>query len=305
MDTISLVALDIDKDKRLDVFLAEKVENYSRTYIKKLIEDGLVLVGGKTKKANYKLNVGDNVSIILPDPVNLEVKAEDIDIDVVYEDDDLLVINKPQGMVVHPAHGNYTGTLVNGLLNRCGGLSGINGVIRPGIVHRIDKDTSGVIVVAKTNEAHMDLSRQLKEHSINRKYIALLEGRLKDESGTVDAPIGRDPKDRKRMAVVSKNGKRAVTHYKAIEFFQANTLIEASLETGRTHQIRVHMAYLGHPVVGDPVYGYKKQRFKLKGQMLHAKILGFMHPRTGEYMEFTAPLPEYFINILEKLKHNI
>jgi len=305
MDTINLDALDIDKDKRLDVFLTERVEGHSRTYIKKLIEDGLVLVGEKTKKANYKLNVGDTVSIILPDPVNLEVKAEDIDIDVIYEDDDLLVINKPQGMVVHPAHGNYSGTLVNGLLSRCEGLSGINGVIRPGIVHRIDKDTSGVIVVAKTNEAHMDLSRQLKEHSINRKYIALLEGRLKEDRGIVDAPIGRDPKDRKRMAVVSKNGKRAVTHYKVIEFFQANTLVEASLETGRTHQIRVHMAYLGHPVVGDLVYGYKKQRFKLKGQMLHAKILGFMHPRSGEYVEFSAPLPEYFVNILEKLKHNI
>lgn len=305
METINIEVSESDRDKRLDVFLSEKVEGYSRTYLKKLIEDGLVMVCRKTKKANYKLSIDDEVLITLPDPVSLEVKAENIDIEVIYEDKDLIIVNKPQGMVVHPAHGNYSGTLVNGLLNRCDGLSGINGVLRPGIVHRIDKDTSGVIVVAKTNEAHMDLSNQLKEHSINRKYIALVEGRLKQDRGTVDAPIGRDPKDRKKMAVVSKNSKNAVTHYKVLELFESNTLIEASLETGRTHQIRVHMAYLGHPVVGDTVYGYKRQKVYQKGQLLHAGLLGFIHPRTKEYMEFTAPLPEYFKKILDILKQNV
>jgi len=302
MKTVDLEALDSDNGKRIDVFLSEKIEEYSRTYFKKLIEDEMVMVDGKPRKANYKLKTGDKIIVTLPDPVELEVKPEDIDINIVYEDDELLVVNKPQGMVVHPAHGNYSGTLVNGLLNRCHGLSGINGVIRPGIVHRIDKDTSGIIVVAKTNEAHIALSQQLKEHSIDRKYIALLEGRLKEESGTVDAPIGRDPVNRKKMAVVSKNGKHAVTHYKVLELFDSNTLIEARLETGRTHQIRVHMAYIGHPVVGDPVYGYKKQRFKLNGQLLHAAFLGFVHPKTQEYMAFTAPLPEHFNKVLDILR---
>jgi len=305
MKTIDLEALDSDNGKRIDVFLSEKIVEYSRTYFKKLIEDEIVMIDGKTRKANYKLKPGDKVVVTLPEPVELEVKPEDIDIDIVYEDDELLVVNKPQGMVVHPAHGNYSGTLVNGLLKRCHGLSGINGVIRPGIVHRIDKDTSGIIVVAKTNEAHMALSLQLKEHSINRKYIALLEGRLKEERGTIDAPIGRDPSNRKRMAVVNKNSKNAVTHYKVLELFDSNTLIEAKLETGRTHQIRVHMAYIGHPVVGDPVYGYKKQRFKLNGQLLHAALLGFIHPKTQEYMEFTAPLPDYFNKVLGILRNNV
>lgn len=305
MKTVDLEAFDSDNGKRIDIFLSEKVEGYSRTYFKKLIEDEMVMVDGKPRKANYKLKTGDKIVVTLPDPVELEVKPEDIDIDIVYEDDELLVVNKPQGMVVHPAHGNYSGTLVNGLLKRCHGLSGINGVIRPGIVHRIDKDTSGIIVVAKTNEAHIALSEQLKEHSIDRKYIALLEGRLKEESGTVDAPIGRDPVNRKKMTVVSKNGKNAVTHYKVLELFDSNTLIEARLETGRTHQIRVHMAYIGHPVVGDPVYGYKKQRFKLNGQLLHAAFLGFVHPKTQEYMAFTAPLPEYFKKVLDILRNKI
>lgn len=305
MRVINLEVLDSDSGKRVDVFLTEKIEGYSRTYFKKLIEDDMVKIDGRAKKANYKLSAGQNLDITLPDPVELEVEPEDIEIDVVYEDDDLLVVNKPQGMVVHPAHGNYSGTLVNGLLKRCDGLSGINGIIRPGIVHRIDKDTSGIIVVAKTNEAHMDLSRQLKEHSINRKYIALLEGRLKEEAGTIDAPIGRDPANRKKMAVVNKNSKNAITHYKVLELFESNTLIEARLETGRTHQIRVHMAHIGHPVVGDPVYGYRKQKFKLNGQLLHAALLGFVHPRTKEYMEFTAPLPGYFQEILDKLRNRI
>lgn len=305
MRTINLEVSDSDSGKRVDVFLTEHIQGYSRTYFKKLIEDEMVKIDGRARKANYKLNAGQKLDITLPDPVELEIEPEDIEIDVVYEDDDLLVVNKPQGMVVHPAHGNYSGTLVNGLLKRCDGLSGINGIIRPGIVHRIDKDTSGIIVVAKTNEAHMDLSRQLKEHSINRKYVALLEGRLKEEKGTVDAPIGRDPANRKKMTVINKNSKNAITHYKVLELFESNTLIEARLETGRTHQIRVHMAHIGHPVVGDPVYGYRKQRFKLNGQLLHAALLGFVHPRTKEYMEFTAPLPRYFQEILNKLRSRI
>ncbi len=296
-----------DQDKRLDSFLSERIEGYSRTYMQKLIEDGSVKVCDKTVKSNYKLRKGDAVTVIIPDPVPLEVEAQDIKLDIVYEDDALVVINKPQGMVVHPAHGNYSGTIVNALLHHCDSLSdynsltGINGVMRPGIVHRIDKDTSGIIVIAKSNEAHLSLSEQLKEHTITRKYLALLEGCLKNDSGTVDAMIGRNPKDRKQMAVVAQSGKRAVTHYRVIERFERHTLIEASLETGRTHQIRVHMAYIGHPVVGDTVYGFKKQRFDTKGQLLHARLLGFAHPLTGEYMEFEAPVPEYFQRILHIL----
>jgi len=305
MEIIELEAMNCDAGKRIDVFLAEKIDGYSRSYLKKVIEDKLVTVCGEVKKANYKLKLGDKIKVLMPSPVNLEIKPEDIDIDVIYEDDVLLVVNKPQGMVVHPAHGNYSGTLVNALLKRCHGLSGINGVIRPGIVHRIDKNTSGVIVVAKTNEAHLDLSQQLKNHTIERKYIALLEGRLKEEAGTIDAPIGRDPLNRKKMAVTSKNSKNAVTHYRVLELFKSNTLIEAKLETGRTHQIRVHMAYIGHPVVGDTVYGYKKQRFKLQGQLLHAALLGFVHPVTKKYMEFTAPLPDHFKKILNTLRNNL
>lgn len=309
MDTKQFSIEEEDIDKRLDSFLSERIEGYSRTYMQKLIEDGSAKVRAKTVKSNYKLKKGDTVEVAIPDPVPLEVEAEDIRLDVVYEDDALIVINKPQGMVVHPAHGNYSGTIVNALLHHCDSLSdynsltGINGVMRPGIVHRIDKDTSGIIVIAKSNEAHLSLSEQLKAHSITRKYLALLEGSLKSQSGTVDAMIGRNPKDRKQMAVVVQNGKRAVTHYQVLETFDGNTLIEASLETGRTHQIRVHMAYIGHPVVGDTVYGFKKQRFDTKGQLLHARVLGFVHPKTGQYMEFEAPVPEYFQRILHILRN--
>lgn len=294
--------------KRLDSFLAEKIEGYSRTYMQKLIEEGSCKVNGKAAKPNLKLRQGDLVEAVVPDPVPLEVEPEEIALDIIYEDNDIIVINKPQGMVVHPAHGNYSGTVVNALLSHCGSLSdynsltGINGVMRPGIVHRIDKDTSGIIVIAKTNEAHLYLSEQLKEHSITRKYAALLEGRLKKERGTVETLIGRNPRDRKQMAVVEVNGKKAVTHYRILEQFEGNTLIEAELETGRTHQIRVHMAYLGHPVVGDTVYGYKKQRFDTKGQLLHARVLGFIHPASKEYMEFEAPLPDHFERILKLLR---
>lgn len=309
MDTKQFSIEEEDIDKRLDSFLSERIEGYSRTYMQKLIEDGSAKVREKTVKSNYKLKKGDTVEVTIPDPVPLEVEAEDIRLDVVYEDDALIVINKPQGMVVHPAQGNYRGTIVNALLHHCDSLSdynsltGINGVMRPGIVHRIDKDTSGIIVIAKSNDAHLSLSEQLKAHSITRKYLALLEGRLKSENGTVDAMIGRNPKDRKQMAVVDRNGKQAVTHYRVLEQFDSNTLIEASLETGRTHQIRVHMAYIGHPVVGDTVYGFKKQRFDTKGQLLHARVLGFVHPKTGRYMEFEAPVPEYFQRILHILRN--
>ena len=297
-----------DEGKRIDSFLSEKIEGYSRTYMQKLIEEEYCKVNGRRVKSNLKLRPGDKVVAVIPDPVPLEVEAEKIELDIIYEDSDIIIINKPQGMVVHPAHGNYSGTVVNALLEHCGSLSdynsltGINGVMRPGIVHRIDKDTSGIIVIAKTNEAHLSLSEQLKEHTITRKYIALLEGRLKDDSGRIEAFIGRNPKDRKQMAIVSINGKNAITHYRVLERFESCTLIEAVLETGRTHQIRVHMAYLGHPVVGDTVYGYKKQRFDTKGQLLHAKVLGFIHPTRKEYVEFEAALPDYFEKILGILR---
>lgn len=300
MDTIMV---DIKQEGlRIDQLLAQKMENMSRSRIQKLIEQGNITVGDKQVKPNYKVRQGDAVKIVLPEPVTLDVKPEDIDIEMLYEDDDIAVVNKPQGMVVHPAAGNYTGTLVNALMAKCSSLSTINGVIRPGIVHRIDKDTSGVLIIAKNDAAHHSLAEQIKVHSVKRIYYAIVEGIIKQDSGTVDAPIGRHPVERKKMTIVNKNGRRAVTHYKVIERFRHNTLIEARLETGRTHQIRVHMAYIGHPLVGDPVYGYKKQRFNLKGQVLHARTLGIIHPSTGEYMEFTTPLPQYFQKLIEILR---
>ena len=302
MDTKEYLINEADAGRRLDTILSEQIDGFSRTYMQKLIDQEAVKINGNTIKSNYKVRLGDRVEIFVPEPVALEITAEKIDLNVVYEDEHLIVVNKPQGMVVHPAHGNYSGTIVNALLEHCDNLSGINGVMRPGIVHRIDKDTSGILVIAKSNEAHVSLSEQLKEHSIKRVYTALLEGRLKNESGTVETLIGRNPKDRKKMAVVSHNGKRAVTHFKALEVYNSNTLVEARLETGRTHQIRVHMAYIGHPVVGDPVYGYKKQKYDTQGQLLHARILGFIHPATKMYMEFEAPLPEHFESILKKIR---
>lgn len=293
---------DIDAGKRIDLYLSEKIEDMSRSQVQKLIGDGNIKVNQKDIKSNYKVRKNDSIDVIIPEPVMLEITPEDIDIEIMYEDDDIAVVNKPQGMVVHPAAGNFTGTLVNALLAKCSNLSGINGVIRPGIVHRIDKDTSGVLVVAKNDNAHKALAEQIKEHSMKRVYMALVEGVIKNDEGTIDLPIGRHPVERKRMAVVQKNGRNAVTHYKVLERFKANTLVEARLETGRTHQIRVHMSYIGHPLVGDPVYGFKKQHFKLEGQALHAMTLGFIHPTTKEYMEFNAPLPEYYVQLLCKLR---
>jgi 23S rRNA pseudouridine1911/1915/1917 synthase len=289
---------------RLDVFLSSRFEEKSRSYIQGLIKREDVKVNGKLKKSNYRLRHGDIVIFNIPEAVPLDIAGEDIPIEILYEDKDVIVVNKPQGMVVHPAPGNYNGTLVNALLNHCKDLSGINGVTRPGIVHRIDKDTSGILVVAKNDLAHNKLAEQLKDHSMTRIYIALLEGVLKDEKGTIDAPLGRHPVERIKMAVVP-NGRNAVTHYRVLKRYPSNTLVECRLETGRTHQIRVHMAHIGHPLVGDPVYGYKKQKFRLKGQMLHAKKLGFIHPSTGEYMEFDTDLPEYFKKILENLEKQL
>ncbi|NPV26631.1 MAG: RluA family pseudouridine synthase [Firmicutes bacterium] len=287
---------------RVDIFLARRHSSISRTHVQKLIAEGLVTVNGQSVKANYKLRAGDQVEFILPPPVELEVLPEPIPLDVLYEDADVIVVNKPQGMVVHPAHGNYHGTLVNALLAHCRDLSGINGVLRPGIVHRLDKDTSGVLVVAKNDQAYQNLAEQIKAHEVTRRYVALVHGVMREPAGEIEAPIGRDPHDRKRMAVVNQGGKEAITGYRVLERFQDYTLIEARLKTGRTHQIRVHMAFLGHPVVGDPVYGPRKAHFGLRGQALHAEVLGFKHPRTGEYLEFTAPLPAYFSELLKRLR---
>lgn len=283
---------------RIDSYLAKNMEELSRSYIQKLIDEGKVYVNNTIIKPNYKVKQDDVISIDIPEPVKLEVVPENIELDIMYEDDDVIVVNKPQGMVVHPASGNYSGTLVNALLKHCHNLSGINGVMRPGIVHRIDKDTSGVILVAKNDLSHRNVAEQIKEHTVNRRYITLVEGVIKVEKGTIEGAIGRHHTERKKMDVVA-GGKHAVTHFVVLERFKSYTLVEAKLETGRTHQIRVHMSHIGYPVVGDPVYGIKKQKFKLKGQALHAAVLGFVHPRTGVYMEFKAPLPLYFKELLE------
>ena len=287
---------------RLDKYIADNSE-ISRSFAAKLAEDGKITVNGKAADKKTKLNAGDEIIIEIPSPQTLEAQPQDIELDIVYEDDYVIVVNKPQGMVVHPAPGNPDGTLVNGLLYHCS-LSSINGVIRPGIVHRIDKDTSGLLIVAKTNEAHESLSAQLKERKALRKYHCLVNGNIKEDSGTIDKPIGRHPSDRKKMAVIT-GGREAVTHFNVLERFGQYTLAECILETGRTHQIRVHMASIGHSIVGDPVYGIKKERFKTNGQLLHAKTIGFVHPVTGALMEFDSELPPYFTAILDKLRSEI
>lgn len=286
---------------RIDVFTAKTAE-ITRSRAAGLIADGNVLINGKAAAKNAKVKDGDSVTITLPDPEAYDIIPENIPLDIVYEDGDLLVVNKPKGMVVHPAAGNYSGTLVNALMyHRGDSLSGINGVMRPGIVHRIDKNTSGLLMVAKNDFAHNKLAEQIKEHSFTREYEAVVYGSLKADSGVIDAPIGRHPIRRKQMAVISENSKNAVTHYEVIKRFEGFTHVRLKLQTGRTHQIRVHMAYIGHPVAGDEVYGPKKVIKELGGQCLHAKKIGFIHPRTGEYMEFSSRLPDYFLNFLQRL----
>ena len=297
------IAEDME-DERIDKCISLLVEDLSRSFIQKLIKDGNVLVNGKPVKGSFRVKCEDEVVFSVPESVEPDIEPENIPLDILYEDADLIVVNKPKGMVVHPAAGHYTGTLVNALMYHCGNeLSGINGVLRPGIVHRIDRDTTGSVIACKNDKAHRCIAEQLKEHSINRRYRAICFGELEQEEGTIDQPIGRHPNDRKKMAVNYQNGKRAVTHYRVLQRFKGYTYIECVLETGRTHQIRVHMASIGHPLLGDELYGNPKNLAMkgLQGQTLHAMVIGFVHPSTHEYMEFEAPLPEYFQNLLLKL----
>lgn len=303
MDALENHIISEVSDIRLDKYLSDKMPELSRSYIQRLITAGAVSVNEKAVKSNYKLSYNDSIHVTVPEPENPDIIPENIPLDILYEDQDLLVINKPKKMVVHPAPGHYSGTLVNAILYHCkGNLSGINGILRPGIVHRIDMNTTGSLLVCKNDRAHRILAEQLKEHSITRKYHAIVYGNIKEDSGTVNAPIGRHPVDRKKMSTKAPNGRRAVTHYTVLERFGDFTYIECQLETGRTHQIRVHMSSIGHPILGDDIYGPAKSSYKLEGQTLHAKILGIIHPSTGEYMEFDAPLPEYFQSLLEKLR---
>ena len=289
---------------RLDAFLSAQLDGLSRSHIQKILKGGGVLVNGRPEKSSYRVAPGDQVELEVPEPEEPEILAEEMDLDILYEDRDIILINKPKGMVVHPAAGHYSGTLVNGLMAHCReDLSGINGVLRPGIVHRIDMDTTGVLIACKNDFAHAGIAQQLKIHSITRKYYAIVHGVIREEEGTVNAPIGRHPTDRKKMSINTKNGREAVTHYRVLQRFEKFTYVECQLETGRTHQIRVHMASIHHPLLGDTVYGPAKCPVSgLQGQTLHAGVLGFIHPRTGEYMEFSAPLPEYFQELLKKLK---
>lgn len=300
------VTLTVDEEsaqERADKILSRAIKGYSRSFIQSLFDDGLVMCAGKAVSKSFKPQCGDVLEFTVPEPKELSIEKEDIPLEIMYEDDCLLVVNKPRGMVVHPAPGNYSGTLVNALMYHCGGkLSGINGVIRPGIVHRIDKDTSGLLLVAKNDAAHISLAAQIKEHSLDREYRAVVHGRINDEKGVVDAPIGRSTADRKKMCVTDRNSKSAVTHYEVIENFDKFSYIRCVLETGRTHQIRVHMAYIGHPVAGDPVYGPKNGVTSLGGQCLHAAVIGFDHPVTGERIRIESPLPDYFTGFLRSIR---
>ncbi len=300
MDEIKLISEE--SDIRIDAYISSKLENTSRSAVQKLITNDNIRVNNKSINKNYKVKLNDEIIINMPAPQVLDVKAEDIDLDIVYEDNDVAVINKPQGMVVHPAAGHYSGTLVNALMKNVDDLSSINGVLRPGIVHRLDKNTSGLLIIAKNDMSHNFLSECLKEHSINRIYYALVEGVVKNDSGVINASLGRSEKDRKKRCVTTKNSKEAVTNYEVIKRFKRYTLVKLKLETGRTHQIRVHMKYIGHSVVGDDVYGKEDKKFGLNGQLLHSKSIGFVHPVTKEYLEFDSELPDYFKKVLEKLE---
>ena len=305
---MSEILIDVPQEyegERIDKFLSVLLKDSSRNSIQKLIEDGKVLANGNEVNKKYKVKTDDEIVLLPSELKPLDAEPENIPLDIIYEDDDLLVVNKPRGMVVHPAPGNYSGTLVNALLYHCkDSLSGINGILRPGIVHRIDKDTSGLLIVAKNDKAHLGLAEQIKEHSFTREYNAVIVGHLKENEGTVNAPIGRNPKDRKKMCVTMQNSKNAITHYSVIEDFDGYSHINLKLETGRTHQIRVHMAHLGHPVAGDAVYGSDKKSAFLSGQCLHAIKIGFVHPKTNEYLEFRSDLPDYFKDFLNRIKNN-
>ena len=290
------------EDQRIDRYLTEMLPEQSRSFFQKLIRDGFVMVNHIIVKVNYRLKTGDVIEIDIPDAVPTEIVPENIPLDILYEDDDLLIVNKPKGMVVHPAVGHFTGTLVNAIMYHCqGNLSGINGEIRPGIVHRIDKDTTGSLIICKNDEAHRNIAEQIKEHSVTRRYVGVVAGTFSEESGTVEGAIGRHPNDRKRMTINEKNGKPAVTHYRVLQTLKGASFMEFELETGRTHQIRVHMASISHPLLGDTVYGNSKNPYKLQGQALHARTIGFIHPTTGEYIEVSAPIPEYMTELVRKL----
>lgn len=290
------------EDQRIDRYLTEMLPEQSRSFFQKLIRDGFVIVNHIIVKVNYRLKTGDVIEIDIPDAVPTEIVPENIPLDILYEDDDLLIVNKPKGMVVHPAVGHSTGTLVNAIMYHCqGNLSGINGEIRPGIVHRIDKYTTGSLIICKNDEAHRNIAEQIKEHSVTRRYVGVVAGTFSEESGTVEGAIGRHPNDRKRMTINEKNGKPAVTHYRVLQTLKGASFMEFELETGRTHQIRVHMASISHPLLGDTVYGNSKNPYKLQGQALHARTIGFIHPTTGEYIEVSAPIPEYMTELVRKL----
>lgn len=302
-DYFKLIVGENMAGERLDKFVSSSLSDITRSFVQKLIDKKNISVNSNYKSCNYKIRYNDIIEVNIPSPEIIKTLPENIPLNIIYEDDDLLVVNKPKGMVVHPAVGNFTGTLVNALLYHCGDtLSGINGEIRPGIVHRIDKDTSGLLIVAKNDYAHNKLALQIKEHSFNREYEAVVYGNIKNQEGIIDAPIGRNPADRKKMAVTSKASKNAITHYRVLNRYNGFTYIKLKLETGRTHQIRVHMAYIGHPVAGDILYGPKKVIKSLNGQCLHARLIGFIHPRSGKYIEFETELPDYFKNFLLELK---
>ncbi len=303
MNQVNIAVSEEQTSERLDKFLSTTEPEWSRTQVQQWVKDGLIEVNGKQVKANYKVQAGDQIKVEIPDPEALDVEAEPMDLDIYYEDADVLVVNKPRGMVVHPAPGHVSGTLVNGLMAHCKDLSGINGVMRPGIVHRIDKDTSGLLMVAKNDVAHESLVNQLVAKTVTRKYTAVVHGIIQHDTGTIDAPIGRDKKDRQSMTVTKENAKQAVTHFDVIERFKDFTVVECRLETGRTHQIRVHMKYIGYPLAGDPKYGPRKT-VDFNGQLLHAGVLGFDHPRTGEYIEFTAPIPADMQAFIDSLRNN-